>query len=189
MNESLGLPAAWPAPAKLNLCLHIVGRRADGYHLLQTAMQFVSLADQPAVLPARRWLHRARCRARRHSCRHRSDDARSAAAWRRKPASRRGVGIELHKQIPVQGGLGGGSSNAATVLVALNHLWGTNLDIEALAGLGLRLGADVPLFIRGQAAWAEGVGERLTAAVFPETGLSDRQTGGGGEYGEHLSGA
>lgn len=167
MNESLGLPVAWPAPAKLNLCLHIVGRRADGYHLLQTAMQFVSLADSLQFY------------RRADECIERvagPDDIppdidltlRAARLLAAETGSRRGVGIELHKQIPVQGGLGGGSSNAATVLVALNRLWGTNLDIETLAGLGLRLGADVPLFIRGQAAWAEGVGEQLTAAAFPE---------------------
>jgi 4-diphosphocytidyl-2-C-methyl-D-erythritol kinase len=80
-----------------------------------------------------------------------------------------GVAIELDKRIPVQGGLGGGSSDAATVLVALNHLWRTNVSVDALAGLGLRLGADVPLFVRGLASWAEGVGERLTPAVFPES--------------------
>jgi 4-diphosphocytidyl-2-C-methyl-D-erythritol kinase len=93
---------------------------------------------------------------------------RAARLLAAETGSRHGVAIDLHKQIPVQGGLGGGSSDAATVLVALNRLWGTNLDVETLATLGLRLGADVPLFIRGQAAWAEGVGEQLTVATFVE---------------------
>jgi 4-diphosphocytidyl-2-C-methyl-D-erythritol kinase len=167
MNESLGLPIAWPAPAKLNLCLHILGRRADGYHLLQSAMQFVSLADNL------RFYRRAEdCIERVAGPRDIPPDIdltmRAARLLATETGTRHGVGIELHKQIPVQGGLGGGSSNAATVLVALNHLWNTQLDVESLARLGLRLGADVPLFIRGQAAWAEGVGEQLTAASFAE---------------------
>jgi 4-diphosphocytidyl-2-C-methyl-D-erythritol kinase len=157
---------AWPAPAKLNLCLHIVGRRADGYHLLQSAMQFVDLCDElrfherragtieritgPAEIPAE------------------SDitvkAARALAAGRDVP----GVGIELQKRIPVQGGLGGGSSDAATVLVALNELWRLRLSIDELARIALTLGADVPFFVRGSAAWAEGVGEQLTPYDFPE---------------------
>lgn len=157
---------AWPAPAKLNLCLHIVGRRADGYHLLQSAMQFVDLCDElrfherptgtiarsagPAEIPAE------------------SDivvkAARALAAGRDVP----GVGIELLKRIPVQGGLGGGSSDAATVLVALNELWQLRLSTDELARIALTLGADVPFFVRGSAAWAEGVGEQLTPCDFPE---------------------
>ncbi len=157
---------AWPAPAKLNLCLHIVGRRADGYHLLQSALQFVDLCDElrfherptgtieriagPAEIPAE------------------SDivvkAARALATGRDVP----GVGIELLKRIPVQGGLGGGSSDAATVLVALNELWQLRLSSDELARIALTLGADVPFFVRGSAAWAEGVGERLTPYDFPE---------------------
>ena len=164
----LGDGLAWPAPAKLNLCLHIVGRRDDGYHLLQSAMQFIDLADDlrfyrrpqgviervagPADIPADTDLA---VRAARLFVDHTEVNA--------------GVAIELNKRIPVQGGLGGGSSDAATVLVALNHLWRTNLSVDALASLGLRLGADVPLFVRGLASWAEGVGERLTPAAFPES--------------------
>jgi 4-diphosphocytidyl-2-C-methyl-D-erythritol kinase len=163
----LGDGSAWPAPAKLNLCLHIVGRRADGYHLLQSAMQFIDLTDElrfyrrppgqiervagPADIPSDQDLA-----------------VRAARLLAEKTGIDLGVGIELDKRIPVQGGLGGGSSDAATVLVALNRLWAANLSVEALAELGLRLGADVPFFVRGQASWVEGVGERLTPAAFPE---------------------
>jgi len=166
-GERLGGATAWPAPAKLNLCLHIVGRRADGYHLLQSAMQFIDLADElyfyrrppgtiervagPDDIPADQDLA-----------------LRAARLLAQKADIAAGVGIELRKRIPVQGGLGGGSSDAATVLVALNRLWHAGLEVDALADLGLALGADVPFFVRGQASWAEGVGERLTPAVFPE---------------------
>lgn len=167
MNQLLGLPEPWPAPAKLNLCLHIVGRRADGYHLLQSAMQIIDLCDElqfyrrpagvveriggPADIPAETDLvvRAARLLATRYEV---FD----------------GVGIELQKRIPIQGGLGGGSSDAATVLVALNHLWRLDIQVGELAALGLELGADVPVFVRGHSAWAEGVGERLTAVDFPE---------------------
>jgi 4-diphosphocytidyl-2-C-methyl-D-erythritol kinase len=163
----LGRPEPWPAPGKLNLCLHVVGRRADGYHLLQTAFQFIDLCDEirfwkrpPGVIerlgdvpgvPAELDLT---VRA-----------ARTLADGR---PGLPGVAIEVRKNLPMQGGVGGGSSDAATVLVGLNELWGLGLDGETLAGLGLRLGADVPVFVRQQAAWAEGVGEILTPAEFPE---------------------
>ena len=159
-------PLAWPAPAKLNLCLHIVGRRADGYHLLQSAMQFVDLCDElrfherpagtveriagPAEIPAE------------------SDIAVKAARALATGRDVPGVGIELTKRIPVQGGLGGGSSDAATVLVALNELWQLQLSVDELARIGLTLGADVPFFVRGSAAWVEGIGEQLTPYDFPE---------------------
>lgn len=167
MQAPLGMPLVWPAPAKLNLCLHIVGRRADGYHLLQSALQFIDLCDElrfwrrpagviermggPDAVPAEADLT---IRAAR---------ALSAAA-----PTPMGVGIELHKRIPMQAGLGGGSSDAATVLVALNRLWGVGLSVEALAELGLTLGADVPVFVRGHAAWVEGIGERIEDADYPE---------------------
>ena len=163
---ALGHPYPWPAPGKLNLFLHIVGRRSDGYHLLQTAFQFIDLCDElrfwqradgviervgevPGVPAGADLALRA---------------ARVLAAQHR---VRAGVGIELRKRLPVQGGVGGGSSDAATVLVALNRLWRLDLSVEALSALGLGLGADVPVFVRGQAAWAEGVGEQLTPADFP----------------------
>jgi 4-diphosphocytidyl-2-C-methyl-D-erythritol kinase len=157
----------WPAPAKLNLFLHVVGRRDDGYHLLQTVFQFLDVADElsfevtddsrvaqatplPGV-PADKDL-----------------TVRAARLLQEHAAVRQGVVIRLTKRLPMGGGLGGGSSDAATTLIALNRLWGTNLDREHLARLGLQLGADVPVFVHGRAAWAEGVGERLTPVDLPE---------------------
>ena len=165
---ALGHPYPWPAPGKLNLFLHIVGRRLDGYHLLQTAFQFIDLCDElsfwqradgviervgevPGVPAGADLALRA---------------ARVLAAQHR---VRAGVGIELRKRLPVQGGVGGGSSDAATVLVALNRLWRLDLAVKALSALGLGLGADVPVFVGGQAAWAEGVGDRLTPIDPPES--------------------
>jgi 4-diphosphocytidyl-2-C-methyl-D-erythritol kinase len=167
-REALGRPEPWPAPAKLNLFLHVVGRRADGYHLLQTAFQFVDLCDElrffrrpagivsrlgevPGVPAEQDLVVRA---ARLLAARHRGAD---------------GVAIGVSKKIPIQAGLGGGSSDAATVLVALNELWGLGLALDELASLGLSLGADVPVFVHGQAAWAEGIGEHLTPLKLPET--------------------
>ena len=151
----------WPAPAKLNLFLHITGRRQDGYHLLQTAFQFIDLVDEidfqmtddgtisrlssmPGVAE--------------------DDDLviRAARLLQQRTGSNSGAEIQVHKRIPEGGGLGGGSSDAATTLVALNELWQTGLDRLQLAELGLSLGADVPIFVHGHAAWAEGVGEQLT---------------------------
>lgn len=166
-GEPLGSARSWPAPAKLNLCLHIVGRRADGYHLLQTAMQFIDLCDEL------RFYRRSPGSIERIGGLAEIPDeadltikaARLLASHASAPV---GVGIEIRKRIPVQGGLGGGSSDAATVLVALNRLWQVGLGVDELAELGLKLGADVPLFVRGQASWAEGVGERLTPCEFAE---------------------
>jgi 4-diphosphocytidyl-2-C-methyl-D-erythritol kinase len=172
-GQPLGRPESWPAPAKLNLFLHIVGRRADGYHQLQTVFRFIDLADEirfwrrapgaiervgdvPEVPEAEDLTLRAARLLARHA---RVVTARSVA-----PA---GVGIELTKRIPSQGGLGGGSSDAATVLAALNVLWHLNLRAETLAELGLALGADVPVFLAGRTAWAEGVGEVLTPVELP----------------------
>jgi 4-diphosphocytidyl-2-C-methyl-D-erythritol kinase len=168
MMSVLGLAASWPAPAKLNLCLHIVGRRADGYHLLQSAMQFISLRDdlsfhqRPAGVIER--IGGVAEIAPESDLVIRAARLLSAAA-----GVTAGVAISLNKYIPVQGGLGGGSSDAATVLVALNELWGVRMSVEELAALGLRLGADVPLFIRGRAAWAEGVGDLLTPCELDES--------------------
>lgn len=161
------MDSSWPAPAKLNLCLHIVGRRADGYHLLQTAFQFIDLCDKitfaerpagviervagPADIPPDQDL-----------------TVRAARLLAERTGAGRGVAIAVNKRIPVQGGLGGGSSDAATVLVALNALWDLHLSSGELATLALALGADVPVFVGGQAAWAEGVGEQLTPQDFPE---------------------
>jgi 4-diphosphocytidyl-2-C-methyl-D-erythritol kinase len=157
----------WPAPAKLNLFLHVLGRRADGYHRLQTVFQFLDFGDElsferrqdqqllrvegPADVPAEQDLV-----------------VRAAQALRAATGCTEGVAIRVRKRIPMGAGLGGGSSDAATTLVALNQLWGTDLSMEALAHLGLKLGADVPVFVRGVAAWAEGVGEELTPVTLPE---------------------
>ena len=164
--QALGHSCPWPAPGKLNLFLHIVGRRSDGYHLLQTAFQFIDLCDELSF-----W-HRADGVIERvgevAGVPAGADLAlRAARVLAAQHGVRAGVGIGLRKRLPVQGGVGGGSSDAATVLVALNRLWRLDLSVEALAALGLGLGADVPVFVRGQAAWAEGVGEQLTPADFP----------------------
>jgi len=156
----------WPAPAKLNLFLHIVGRRDDGYHLLQTAFQLLDWGDE------------VRLRVREDGGIRRIDPlpgvpdeldlgVRAAQALKRATGCRLGADIAIEKRIPIGGGLGGGSSDAATVLVALNALWDTGLDDEALADIAIGLGADVPVFVRGTSAWAEGIGERLTPLALP----------------------
>jgi len=151
----------WPAPAKINLFLHIVGRRADGYHLLQTAFQFLDYGDE---------LHFALTsdgRVSRGTEIPEVPDAidlslRAARLLKEKAGIANGVTVTLTKRLPIGGGLGGGSSDAATTLLALNQLWEIRLPIAELARLGLELGADVPVFVHGQAAWAEGVGDALT---------------------------
>jgi 4-diphosphocytidyl-2-C-methyl-D-erythritol kinase len=178
--ESLGLSPAWPAPGKLNLFLHIVGRRPDGFHELQTAFQFIELHDSlrflkrptgvierlgdvPGVSPADDLVVRAARLLLAHGPTGRGSDFAGG------PASLPGVAVELVKRLPLGGGLGGGSSDAATTLVALNELWGFGLAVEEIAALGLKLGADVPVFVHGHSAWGEGVGERLTPLEFPES--------------------
>jgi len=159
--------ACWPAPAKLNLFLHVTGRRADGYHELQTLFQLIDLADsltyrvradgvieRPvglAGIPAETDL-----------------TVRAAQALKAAAGSPLGATIEVEKRIPVGAGLGGGSSDAATTLLALNELWGCGLSLDRLSQIGLALGADVPVFVRGSSAWAEGVGERLKPVSLPE---------------------
>ena len=157
----------WPAPAKLNLFLHITGRRADGYHLLQSVFRLLDWGDRIGL------------RLRSDGVITRVGDSvagvapeqdlvvRAARALQAATGCRQGVDIQVEKHIPAGGGFGGGSSDAATVLVVLNRLWATGLDEEALAGLGLALGADVPVFVRGRNAWAEGVGELLTPVDLP----------------------
>jgi 4-diphosphocytidyl-2-C-methyl-D-erythritol kinase len=157
----------WPAPAKLNLFLHIVGRRPDGYHELQTCFQFVDLCDEIAIEvradgQVRRGVDIAGLPEDQDLC------IRAARALKRAAGCPLGADISLTKRIPIGGGMGGGSSDAATCLVALNHLWGVNWPAERLAALGLSLGADVPVFVHGRVAWAEGVGERLTPLYPPE---------------------
>ncbi|HEX5206718.1 MAG TPA: 4-(cytidine 5'-diphospho)-2-C-methyl-D-erythritol kinase [Steroidobacteraceae bacterium] len=162
-----GAQSSWPAPAKLNLFLHITGRRPDGYHELQTVFQLIDLCDTllvtvrddgaidrpegPADVPPESDLV-----------------VRAARALQDASGTALGATLRVRKRIPIGGGLGGGSSDAATTLLALNQLWGCRLPIDDLARLGLPLGADVPVFIRGFSAWAEGVGERLIPLELPE---------------------
>ena len=157
----------WPAPAKLNLFLRILGRRPDGYHRLQTVFQLLDWGDTV----------RLRLRDDREVRRPgdpiygvaEADDlvVRAARMLQSEANVTAGVDIVVEKRIPLGGGFGGGSSDAATVLVVLNQLWKVGLDEGALAALGLRLGADVPVFVRGRSAWAEGVGEQLTPMALP----------------------
>jgi 4-diphosphocytidyl-2-C-methyl-D-erythritol kinase len=157
----------WPAPAKLNLFLHVTGRRADGYHDLQTLFQLIDLADTlgitvrddgiiertagPAGVPPEADL-----------------TVRAARALQAASGTSLGASLRVAKRIPLGGGLGGGSSDAATVLLALNHLWGCGLPLARLAELGLALGSDVPVFVHGRSAWAAGRGERLEPVDLPE---------------------
>lgn len=157
----------WPAPAKLNLFLHVVGRRADGYHLLQTVFRFIDDCDWlrfqprndgrivlatplPGITPERELSFRA------------------AQLLQQQTGSTQGVEISIDKRLPQGGGLGGGSSDAATTLLALNHLWQLGLDRKTLQAIGLNLGADVPIFIYGRNAFAGGIGEELNAVDLPE---------------------
>jgi len=156
-----------PAPAKLNLFLHVTGRRADGYHLLQTAFRFIDLCD--TLHFARRddgVIQRVTSLADVPS--EQCLTVRAAKALQLATGTRWGVDIELDKRIPAGGGLGGGSSDAATVLLALNRLWDTGLSRDELMALALPLGADVPVFVFGENAFAEGVGEALQAVYLPQ---------------------
>jgi 4-diphosphocytidyl-2-C-methyl-D-erythritol kinase len=159
--------AWWPAPAKLNLFLHINGRRADGYHDLQTVFQLLDWGDEIGIEVT------DDPRIERIAGPADIDPAadlavRAALALQRATGARQGARIRVRKRVPVGGGLGGGSSDAATVLMVLNRLWGTSLTLLELAGLGLSLGSDVPIFVHGSSAWAEGRGEKLTPLELPE---------------------
>lgn len=160
-----------PAPAKLNLFLHVTGRRDDGYHQLQTLFQLLDHGDLLHFAPRRRSgvsLRIADTPQGRKLPRSDNLILRAAAALARESGCRAGADIELEKRLPVGGGLGGGSSNAAAALLALNRLWKLGLSIDALCRIGLRLGADLPVFLRGHSAWGEGVGEILTPVELPE---------------------
>ena len=156
----------WPAPAKLNLFLHIVGRRADGYHLLQSVFQLLDWGDRISLRP-RKDDAIVRVAGSSDVAPERDLAVRAAIELRRATGTTYGADIRVSKEIPTGGGLGGGSSDAATVLVALNQIWRTGLNVDALAQIGLGLGADVPVFVRGHSAWAEGVGEQLTPVDLP----------------------
>ncbi|MGB3436476.1 4-(cytidine 5'-diphospho)-2-C-methyl-D-erythritol kinase [Achromobacter sp.] len=156
-----------PAPAKLNLFLHVVGRRADGYHLLQTVFRFIDLCDT-LHFDARADGVISRATELPGVPEDQDLTLRAAHALRRATGVKQGVQISLEKRIPQGGGLGGGSSDAASVLIALNRLWGTGLSRRELMALALPLGADVPVFVFGQSAFAQGVGEDLTAVTLPE---------------------
>lgn len=156
----------FPAPAKLNLFLHVVGRRADGYHLLQSVFRFIDRCD--AVHLTLRDDGRV---VREGELPGVPEDAdltvRAARLLQAHAPAGAGVGIRLEKVLPMGGGLGGGSSDAATVLLALNRLWQVNLSREALQAIALQLGADVPVFVFGQTAFAEGIGEVLRPVDVP----------------------
>lgn len=155
-----------PAPAKLNLMLHILGRRPDGYHELQTIFQFLDYGDELSF--ALREDGEVRLQTEIEGVPHDSNlIVKAARALKEQSGCEQGVDIWLNKVLPMGGGIGGGSSDAATTLLGLNHLWQLGWDEDRLAGLGLKLGADVPVFVRGHAAFAEGVGEILTP-VTPE---------------------
>jgi 4-diphosphocytidyl-2-C-methyl-D-erythritol kinase len=156
-----------PAPAKLNLFLHVTGRRADGYHKLQTVFQFIDLQD--TITLTNRPDHQV-MRSTSWSEVTEEDDLmmRAARLLAHSCGVSAGVDIAIEKRIPMGAGLGGGSSDAATVLCGLNLLWGLNLSNRELADIGISLGADVPIFIHGHAAWAEGAGEILTSIDPPE---------------------
>lgn len=164
MSALQAVEVAWgvwlPAPAKINLFLHVVGRRADGYHLLQTAFRFLDHGDRLRFTPrADRRVHRLNDVPGVPE----DDDlvVRAARLLQRETGCTQGVDIEVDKRLPMGGGLGGGSSDAATVLIALNRLWQLGLSRARLQEIGLTLGADVPVFVFGRSAFAEGVGERL----------------------------
>lgn len=156
-----------PAPAKLNLFLHITGRRSDGYHLLQTLFQMLDSGDELEFSANQTGQIQLSCNDKSLEG---SDNLIYRAAMALKPyaAADAGVAIVLDKKLPMGGGLGGGSSDAATTLHALNKLWQLNLSVAELAAIGLKLGADVPLFVEGYTAFAEGVGEKLTPVELPE---------------------
>ena len=156
-----------PAPAKLNLFLQIVGRRADGYHELQTVFQLIDLCDTVEVC-VRTDGQIERAVGPAGVLPEQDLVVRAARALKAHTGTRLGASLCVRKRIPLGGGLGGGSSDAATALLALNRLWGCGLTLQELAQLGLSLGADVPVFVYGSSAWAEGVGERLTPIELPE---------------------
>jgi len=157
----------WPAPAKLNLFLHITGRRDDGYHLLQTVFQFLDVGDRLMFEPRSDGLIR-RLGEVPGVVAEQDLVVRAARLLQQRSGISMGADIRIEKRLPMGGGLGGGSSDAATTLQALNHVWQAGVSQDQLMGLGLQLGADVPVFVHGHAAWAEGVGEQLVDVEIDE---------------------
>jgi 4-diphosphocytidyl-2-C-methyl-D-erythritol kinase len=166
-HAAASVETLWPAPAKLNLFLHITGRRADGYHDLQTVFQLIDLSDTIGVT-VRQDGHIERLAGPPEVAPETDLVVRAARALKAASGTALGASLRVIKHIPVGGGLGGGSSDAATTLLVLNRLWGCGLALERLFELGRVLGADVPVFLHGSSAWAEGRGDRLTAVDLPE---------------------
>lgn len=170
MNETIPMTVELlhcPAPAKLNLFLHIIGRREDGYHLLQSVFQLIDHCDYLDF----RITHDGKISRSNHIAGiHEDQDLviRAARLLQSTCSIAQGAKITLHKHLPMGGGLGGGSSDAATTLIALNHLWNCGLGEPELMGLGLRLGADVPFFLYGRNAFVEGIGEQIREVQTPE---------------------
>lgn len=171
VTEGIKLAAGWgekwPAPAKLNLMLRITGRKPDGYHLLQTVFQMLDLCDELTFYPVDDG--RVSLESPIPGVPEQDDlTVRAANLLKAHTGCRQGVRIAIEKNLPMGGGLGGGSSDAATTLVVLNRLWGLGFSKQELMQLGLRLGADVPVFVFGCSAWGEGVGEELQSVMLPE---------------------
>jgi 4-diphosphocytidyl-2-C-methyl-D-erythritol kinase len=160
-----------PAPAKLNLFLHITGRRADGYHLLQSAFMLIDWHD---TLHFERRGDGLLSREDLGAMKLPADDLvlRAARALQQESGTTLGAHIQIEKRIPAEAGMGGGSSDAATCLLALNRLWGLGLPLSRLESIGLALGADVPFFLRGANAWVEGIGEQITPLVLPRASFA-----------------
>jgi 4-diphosphocytidyl-2-C-methyl-D-erythritol kinase len=168
--------SAWPAPAKLNLFLHVTGRRPDGYHRLQTVFQILDRGDGISIRPRG---DGQIVRVRGPAGVPEADDiaVRAARMLAERHGPVPGADLDVDKRLPLGGGLGGGSSDAATVLVALDLIWALGLGEDALAALALELGADVPVFVRGRSAWAEGIGEQLAPITLPEAWFVVLDTG------------
>jgi 4-diphosphocytidyl-2-C-methyl-D-erythritol kinase len=174
---------SWPAPAKLNLFLHITGQREDGYHLLQSAIQFIDLCDELSF--SLRNDNEINCKNSNAEISPQDDLCVKAAKLLQKQIGLNlGIDIEVKNNIPIGAGLGGGSSDAATTLLALNKIWDCGLATQELENIAIQLGADVPVFVRGQASWVEGVGEKLSSitleelwyvVVFPKVHLNTQQ--------------
>ena len=162
------MPEVWRAPAKINLFLHINSKRKDGYHNLQTIFQLINFYDELKFLPNNNGIIK-RISGNDNIANDQDLIVKAAKLLQTKTNTLQGVDISIVKRIPSGGGLGGGSSDAATTLIALNHLWNTHLSQSELMELGLSLGADVPVFINGYTAWAEGIGEILSPIKTPNS--------------------